>query len=94
MNQQGFEEYTYFSYGHETGTAKSYITAIRILDRLFVRKDVFDLRGKLLTEIDDENLLQRISDFVVAEEKNFKLGEDSIFKYGLDTQQSYPRKGF
>lgn len=94
MNQQGFEEYTYFSYGHETGTAKSYITAIRILDRLFARKDVFNLRGKSLTEIDDEFLLHQITDFVVAEEKKFKSGEDSIFKYGLDTQQSYPRGGF
>lgn len=94
MNQQGFEEYTYFSYGHETGTAKSYITAIRILDRLLERKDIFNLSGKSLTEIDDEILLQRVSDFVVAEEKKFKSGEDSIFKYGLDTQQSYPRGGF
>ena len=94
MNQHGFEEYTYFSYGHETGTAKSYITAIRILDRLFATKDVFNLHGKTLTEIDDEYLLQRISDFVVAEEKKFKLGADSIFKYGLDTQPSYPRGGF
>ena len=94
MNQQGFEEYTFFSYGHKTGTANSYIMAIRILDRLLARKNVFNLRGKSLTEIDDENLLQRISDYVVAEEKKFKLGEDSIFKYGLDTQQSYPRGGF
>lgn len=94
MNQQGFEDYTFFSYGHKTGTANSYIMAIRILDRLLARKDVFNLRGKSLTEIDDENLLQRISDYVVAEEKKFKLGEDSIFKYGLDTQQSYPRGGF
>ena len=94
MNQQGFEEYTFFSYGHETGTAKSYITAIHILDRRFARKDVFNLQSKSLTEIDDEYLLQRISDFVVAEEKKFKYGEDSIFKYGWDTQQSYPRKGF
>ncbi len=94
MNQQGFEDYTFFSYGHKTGTANSYIMAIRILDRLLARKDVFNLRGKSLTEIDDENLLQRISDFVVAEEKKFKSGEDSIFEYGLDTQQSYPRGGF
>ena len=94
MNQQGFEEYTFFSYGHETGTANSYIMAIRILDRIFARKDIFHLRGKSLTEVDNEFLLNQITDFVVSEEKKFKSGDDSIFKFGLDTQKSYPRGGF
>lgn len=94
MNQQGFEDYTHFAYGHTTGTANSYIMAIRILDRIFAIKDVFHLQGKSLTEVDDEYLLNRIADFVVSEEKKFKSGEDSIFKYGLDTQKSYPRGGF
>lgn len=94
MNQQGFEDYTYFAYGHETGTANSYIMAIRILDRIFIIKDVFNLQGKSLTEVDDEYLLHQITVFVVSEEKKFRAGEESIFKYGLDTQKSYPRGGF
>lgn len=94
MDQRGFEEYTYFAYGRETGTANSYIMAIRILDRIFALKDVFHLQGKSLTEVDDEYLLHQIADFVVSEEKKFKSGEDSIFKYGQDTQKSYPRGGF
>lgn len=94
MNQQGFEDYTYFAYGHKTGTAKSYIMAIHILDKIFEKEDVFGLQGKSLTEVDDAFLLQRITDFVVNEESKFKSGKDSIFKYGLDTQTSYPRKGF
>jgi putative restriction endonuclease len=94
MNQQGFEEYTYFAYGRETGTAGSYINAIRILDRIFAIKDVFNLQGKSLTEIDDEYLLQKITDFVVSEERKFKSGAESIFEYGLNTQKSYPRGGF
>lgn len=94
MNQQGFEDYTYFAYGHKTGTANSYINAIHILDRIFERKDVFNLKGRSLSEIDDEHLLQQITDYVVSEEKKFKSGEDSIFKYGMDTQKSYPRGGF
>ena len=94
MNQQGFEDYTYFAYGHKTGTANSYISAIHILDRIFERKDVFNLKGRSLSEIDDEHLLQQITDYVVSEEKKFKSGEDSIFKYGMDTQKSYPRGGF
>ena len=56
MNQRGFEDYTYFAYGHTTGTANSYIMAIRILDRIFATEDLFHLRGKSLTEIDDEFL--------------------------------------
>ena len=94
MNQQGFEDYTYFAYGHETGTSNSYIKAIRILDRLFSITDVFHLHGKSLTEVDDERLLHMITDYVMSEEKRFKLGENSIFKYGLDSQKSYPRGGF
>ena len=94
MNQQGFEDYTHFAYGHTTGTANSYIMAIHILDRIFAIKDVFHLQGKSLTEVDDEYLLQQITEFVVSEEKKFKSGEDSIFKYGQDSQRSYPRGGF
>jgi len=94
MNQQGFEEYTYFAYGRTTGAASSYIMAIRILDRLFAIIDVFNLQGKSLTEVDDDYLLHQITDFVVSEEKKFKSGEDSIFKYGQETQKSYPQKGF
>lgn len=94
MDQQGFENYTYFVYDRKTGTANSYIMAIRILDRLFAKKDVFNLQGKSLTEINDEYLLKQITDFVVSEEKKYKLGENSIFKYGQDTQKSYPRGGF
>lgn len=69
MNQQGFEDYSYFAYGRETGTANSYINAIGILDRLFTINDVFQLQGKSLTEVDDENLLHRITDYVISEEK-------------------------
>lgn len=94
MNQQGFEEYTYFVYGRKTGTANSYIMAIRILDRIFAIKDVFNLQGKSLTEVDDEHLLNQITEFVATEEKKYKVGADSIFEYGLDTQKSYPRGGF
>ena len=94
MNQRGFEDYTYFVYGHKTGAANSYINAIHILDKIFARKDLFNLQGKSLTEVDDEHLLQQIADYVVSEEKKYKTGKDSIFKYGLDRQKSYPRGGF
>lgn len=94
MNQQGFEDYTFFAYGRDTGTSYSYITAIHILDRIFSIDDVFGLHGKSLTEVDDEYLLDRISSFVISEEKKFRAGEDNIFKHGLPTQNSYPRGRF
>lgn len=94
MNQQGFEEYTHFAYNSTSGTASSYINAIKILDRLFSIKDVFGLNGVSLTELDDETLLQKIADFVVLEERKFKGHEESIFQYGLPNQTSYPKGGF
>ena len=94
MDQKGFEDYTYFSYNRKTGTADSYIRAIRILDRLFAQKDVFNLKGRSLTEVDNEPLLQQITEFVISEEKKYRYGQESIFEYGLDNQTSYPRKGF
>lgn len=94
MNQQGFEDYTFFAYGRETGTPYSYITAIHIIDRIFSIEDVFGLQGKSLTEVDDELLLEKISAFITSEEKKFRSGEDNIFKYGLSTQKSYPRGRF
>lgn len=94
MDQKGFEDYTYFSYGRETGTSNSYIMAIHILDRIFAIEDLFGLQGKPLTEVDDEYLLNRIADFVSSEEKKFRANADSIFKYGLPTQKSYPKGGF
>lgn len=94
MNQQGFEDYTYFAYGRKNGTSNSYITAIHILDRVFSIMDVFLLQGKPLTELDDAYLLQRIADFVATEEKKFRAGGKCIFDFGLPNQTSYPKGGF
>ena len=68
MTQQGFEEYTYFAYGRKNGTSNSYISAIRILDRIFSIEDVFLLQGRPLTELDDAYLLQKIADYVAADD--------------------------
>lgn len=94
MNQHGFEQYTYLVYGRKAGTANSYIQAVHIIDRIFSIEDVFGLNGITLTEINDPHLLQNIAEFVYSEEKKLKLGQDSIFRYGLPNQTSYPRKGF
>ena len=94
MDRLSFEDYTYLTYGRETGTANSYLMAIRIIERLFSIEDVFGLNGKKLTELDDIHLLQKITEFVVNEEKNFKSNDKGIFKYGLKKQSSYPRGGF
>ncbi len=36
MTQQGFEDYLFSVYGYKNGTAKSYITAIYIIDKMFI----------------------------------------------------------
>lgn len=46
MTQKGFEEYLYVVYGRKNGTAKSCITAITIIDKLFIHDDIFALKGK------------------------------------------------
>ena len=94
MTQQGFEDYIFSVYGHTNGTAKSYITAIHIIDEMFTFQDVFALKGKSITCIDDYILLQRISDFVYDQQTLYKKGQDSIFRNISSRQSSYPGKGF
>ncbi len=92
--QKGFEEYLFALYGRKSGTAKSYITAIRIIDEMFLKDDVFALKGKSITGIDDIDLLDKITDFVYLQQYLFKKGEDSIFRNISSKQTSYPSKGF
>lgn len=94
MTQEGFEEYLYAVYGHKNGTAKSYITAIHIIDEMFEHNDVFDLNGKSITFVDDVELLTRIANFVLDQQSLLKKGEDSIFRNVNEGQKSYPGKGF
>lgn len=94
MNQLGFKEYLNFAFDTKSGAPSSYYNAIIILDTLFGINDVFELHGMPLTELDDEILLQKITDFVVTEEKKFKNYEESIFQYGSPNQKSYPKNGF
>ena len=94
MTQKGFEDYLYAVYGQKNGTAKSYITAIHIVDEMFEYNDVFALKGKSVTCIDDTELLTRIAEFVSDQQSLFKKGEDSIFRNVNARQNSYPGKGF
>lgn len=94
MTQKGFEDYLYAVYGQKNGTAKSYITAIHIIDEMFEYNDVFALKGKSVTCIDDTELLTRIAEFVSDQQSLFKKGEDSIFRNINARQNSYPGKGF
>lgn len=94
MTQKGFEDYVHAVYNSKNGTAKSYITAIRIIDKMFEFDDVFGLQGKSITCIDDEALLLRIAVFVSEQQTLFIKGEDSIFRNISPTQLSYPGKRF
>ena len=94
MTQKGFEEFVYAVYSSKTGTAKSYITAIRIIDEMFVYDDVFGLNGQSITCIDDAILLQQVAEFVCTQQTRYNKKEDSIFRNIKSTQVSYPGKGF
>ena len=94
MTQEGFEDYVFAVYGHTTGTAKSYITAIQIIDEMFEYDDVFALNGASVTTIDDFGLLKMIADFVCEQQALYKKGRDSFFRNVSSGQSSYPGKGF
>lgn len=94
MTQQGFDDYLFAVFGHKTGTAKSYMMAIRIIDELFLHEDVFALHGKSIACIEDFDLLNRIADFIYTQQAQFTKGEDSFFRNVSSGQSSYPRKGF
>lgn len=94
MTQQGFEDYIYSAYNHKSGAAKSYITAIHIIDEMFSYDDVFALKGKSITCVDDTALLYRIAEFIQDQLDLYRKGEDSIFRNINKKQTSYPAKGF
>lgn len=94
MTQKGFEEYVCAVYSSKSGTAKSYITAIRIIDQMFLYNDVFGLNGQSITTINDGFLLKRIEDFVCAQQSLYIKGQDSIFHNVNPNQVSYPGKRF
>lgn len=94
MTQKGFEDYLFAIYGFKNGTAKSYITAIHIIDNMLAYEDVFGLDGKSITTLDDFDLLKRIEAFIIAQQSLFKRGEDSIFRNIKENQRSYPAKNF
>lgn len=94
MTQLGFEEYLITVYGNGTGTTKSYVKAIRIIDEMFLYEDVFGLSGKSIATISDLALLTNIADFVCSQQTLFKKGNDSIFRNIKPNQSSYPGKGY
>lgn len=95
LTKEGFRQYTHLVYNKKSGAANSYIQAINILDNIFLKEDVFQLKGRSLCTISDEKLLSAIIEFVKHEEKNFKIGANSIFsRWGISSQSSYPNAGF
>lgn len=94
MTREGFEDYVFSVYDRKNGTAKSYITAIRIIDELFGLNDVFGLNGKSIASIEDASLLVQIAEFVHSQQTLFIKGEVSFFRDINPNQKSYPGKRF
>lgn len=95
MIAQTFRDYLYSTYSNKnSGTPSSYLKAIEIIDKLFQKEDLFNLRNQSLTEIKDPYLIARIIDYIAMEEDKFRNGVESLFDLGEPTQTSYPRKRF
>lgn len=94
MTQKGFEDYIFTVFDSKNGTAKSYITAVHIIDEMFEYEDVFGLNGKSIACINDVDLLVRIADFIYNQQYLYKKGFNSIFRHVNPKQISYPAKGF
>lgn len=91
---ENFFNYLLNTYGTASGTARSYYTGIKILEKIFEKCDPLNLSGKPLVSISDVGEIYSIYEFVKAEEKKIKNGNDSIFKFGNPKQKSYPLKGW
>lgn len=74
--------------------ARSYLTAIEIMDSLFQKRDVFNLDGVSLADIRDPHLVSAIIDYIADEEDKFRRGEESFFDLGQSQRPSYPRGRF
>lgn len=94
MTQQGFENFIYTVYSNRSGAAKSYITAIRIIDQMLEYDDHFGLNSQSITCIEDSILLSKVADYIRTQLSLRKKGEDSIFRNLNPKQLSYPDKGF
>ena len=95
INIQSFRDYLHSAYPvKNSGTANSYLNAIRILDEILRQENKFHLDNKSLCEIKDPILIERIIEYVADEEGKFRNGNESIFDKGKPTQTSYPRKRF
>ena len=88
-----FEQYTYEVYPN-SGAASSYIRAISIMDELFAHNDIFDLKGKSLSIVDDLEILLEIERFVIEQESKYCKGLPSFFDNVGPRQTSYPSNGF
>lgn len=94
-NMQAFRDYLHSVYFvKNSGTANSYLNAIKILDVILHQEDIYNLGNKSLCEINDPLLIEKIIDFVSEEEDKFRNGDESIFDKGKSTQTSYPRGRF
>lgn len=94
MTIEGYSDYIFSVYDKKNGTAKSYITAIRIIDEMFAYDDVFGLKGKSVATIEDLTQLVLIKEYVHSQQTLFIKGEDSIFRNINPDQNSYPGKRF
>lgn len=94
MVHNTFIEYLDAKYPANSGSKKSYLVALSIIDRLFALNDKFNLNHLPVMEIRDPFLIEQIVDFVADEEDKYRAGQASFFDDGSPKQSSYPRSRF
>lgn len=98
MEYHTFKEYLQRSFpSKNSGTPASYIMAVKILDELLHKENVFNLNTYSLFNVKDPVLIEKIIDYVVEEEDKYRRKESSIFdliNLIERRQTSYPLKRF
>lgn len=94
MHRQGFIDFNTRLSPENSGKAKSYATAIEILDNVLQHQNMINLHGQSLYDISDTDIIEEVHSFVKDEVKKMKAGQSNIFDYGKPNQRSYPLNNF
>lgn len=94
MRRQDFIDFNTHLSPENSGKAKSYATAIDILDNVLQHQNIINLHGQSLYDISDTELIEEIQSLVKDEVKKMKAGQSNIFDYGKSNQRSYPLSNF
>ena len=94
MDRNGFIDFNTRLSPENSGKAKSYAQAIRILDEVMPHQEIIDLRGRSLYEVQNIETIEAVLRLVCDEVRKMKKNEPNIFDFGKPNQRSYPLNNF